>query len=307
MSVLKLLLRAGLLLTGMTTASQEPSDPVVNVVATVDRNQVQIADPFELTIRASAPNETTISFPEFDKQIGAFDIVEAGQITKSADESDSDQQQWSQTFVLETIDSGEFEIPSIEVSVSDAAGSRILRTDPVMVSVASVVETNADLTKFNDIAGLIDVEEPQPNSSNLLWIVAVVGVAIAALGLCGLLVANRPATLKTSTVWALGNLDRAGGNFAQVESILRGFLEEKLELPAASLPAASLIGALESRRVDAKQITDVKEILSVSERVKFGGLELSEQQNARLNESARALIEQLGATDLATSDQKEAV
>jgi hypothetical protein len=306
MSVLKLLLLAGLLLTGMTTASQEPSDPVVNVVATVDRNQVQIADPFELTIRASAPNETTISFPEFDKQIGAFDIVKVGQITKSADESDSDQQQWSQIFVLETIDSGEFEIPSIEVSVSDAAGSRILRTDPVMVSVASVVETNADLTKFNDIAGLIDVEEPQPTSSNLLWIVAV-GVAIAALGLCGLLIANRPAALETSTVWALGNLDRAGGDFAQVESILRGFLEEKLELPAASLPAASLIGALESRRVDAKQIVGVKEILSVSERVKFGGLELSEQQNARLNESARALIEQLGATDLATSDQKEAV
>ncbi len=306
MSVLKLLLLAGLLLTGMTTASQEPSDPVVNVVATVDRNQVQIADPFELTIRASAPNETTISFPEFDKQIGAFDIVKVGQITKSADESDSDQQQWSQTFVLETIDSGEFEIPSIEVSVTDAAGSRILRTDPVTVSVASVVETNADLAKFNDIAGLFDVEEPQPTSSNLIWIVAA-GVAIAALGLCGLLIAKRPAASETSTVWALGNLDRAGGDFAQVESILRGFLEEKLELPAASLPAASLIGALESQRVDAKQIVGVKEILSVSERVKFGGLELSEQQSARLNESARTLIEQLGATDLATSDQKEAV
>ena len=307
MSVLKLLLLAGLLLTGMTADSQDPSDQVVNVAATVDRNQVQIADPFELTIRATAPNETTISFPEFDKQIGGFDIVEVGQITKSPGESDSDQQQWSQIFVLETIDSGEFEIPSIEVSVDDTAGSRILRTDPVTVSVASVVETNADLTTFNDIAGLIDVEEPQPASSNSIWIIAVVGVAIAVLGLCCLLIAKRPTAFETSTDWALGNLERVGGDFAQLESIVRGYLEEKLELPATSLPAASLIGALESRQVDAEQVANVKELLSVSERVKFGGLELSAQQSARLSESARTLIKQLGKVDLATSDQKEAV
>ncbi len=308
MSAFKLLLLVGLLLTGSTTDSQEPSDSVVKVAATVDRNQVQIADPFKLTIRATAPRKTTIGFPEFEKQIGAFDIVEAGQVTKSADQSAPDQQQWSQTFVLETIDSGAFEIPSIEVSVANAEGSRILRTEPAKVSVTSVVETDADLTKFNDIAGLIDVQEPQLASSNLAWIVTVAAAAMAivSLGLFALWVAKRPAALESSKVWALGNLNRAGGDFAQVESILRGFLEEILELPAVSLPANSLISALESRRVDAEQIAMVREIVSVSERVKFGGLKLSEQQSARLNESARTVIERLGAVDFAISSVKGA-
>ena len=306
MTGLKLLLFVGWFMAIPVSEKQSDSAEVVKVVASADRNQVQIADPFEFEILVTAPRGTTISLPEFEKKIGAFDIVDVGETLQSADEQDLQQQTWTRKFVLETIESGDLEIPTLEVSVTDDEGSRILRTEPLKISVASLVEANADLTKFNDIAGLIDVDEPASERGNLVWIVAAASLALVVASAC-LWFATRCPEFESAAVWALGKLDRIDGDFAQVEVILRGFLEEKLELPAASLGAAALVGELERRRFDQNQIADLDEILAVSERVKFGGLQLSEQQNAHLNNSARDLISQLGEMDLATIDETEAV
>lgn len=298
MSGLKLLLLAGYMFGFVIALTQDDSAELIEVVASADRTQVQIADPFECEIKVTAPEGTKVSFPEFEGTIGPFDILEF--------KDDRAEGIWTRKLVLETIETGRLEIPSIEVSVQEEdSPSRLIRTKPIGISVTSVVEASSDLTKFNDIASLIDVEEPERSSAGLFWIVVVSALALAAAAGC-LMLASRRSAIESASVWALRKLDEADGDFRRTEGILRSFLEERFGFPAVSLGSAALMGQLSEQAIDKKLVSEVEEILAVSERVKFGGYTLSQQQSLRLNNSARNLISQLGINAVA-SDHEERV
>ena len=265
----------------------------VQVSATVDRSRVQIADPFELKVEVVAPSGTKVGFPNFDKQIGSFDILDTKDDQSEASEENTQLCTWTRTFTLETLDSGDLRIPRIEVSVQEQDEKpQVLRTEPVNITVTSVVEANADLTKFNDIADLIDVEEPELPTSNVVWIAVAAGFALAAAAGC-LAIAMRSPTFESSSAWALTRLRNANGDFNQVESILRGFLEEKFAFPAVSLGSAALVRELVDRGIEDSQVSALREIFEASERTKFGGYQLPDEQGKRMFEQAQGLIHDL--------------
>ena len=298
MITLRLLIVVAMLLpSGSAVAEQTIDSP--RVTASVDRTEVQIADPFELIVEVAAPRNSTVQFPEFEGRLGVFDILDVNDAPANEDDEDSQHRTWHIIYSLETLESGTLEIPSIEVSVGlPDATTKLLRTDPVQISINSLVEANADLTKFNDIASLIDVEEPEPTSSRLAWgIVAVVATLLAAAGVWAW--QTRPVPYPSAQVWALAQLDSAGNEFNRLEGILRVFLAEKFHLPAESLGAVVLANELRDRKVDQTTISGVEDILNVSERVKFGGFLLSDEQKARWCDQTRSLIQRFDKKEVA--------
>jgi hypothetical protein len=264
------------------------------LTATAQRNQIQIADPFDFEIRLVAPSRTKVSFPNVAETIGPFEVLDVTDQFATRLEGDPDRKSWTRTITLETLETGELYVPSIEVSVQENDVAKFLRTDPVKITVASVVESSADLTKFNDIADLHDIDPAEPSSNGFVWI-SIASIALAAAGGCLLLAKRSPSTVSAST-WAIGQLNEKGtDDFGQIERVVRQFLEENFEFPATSLSASAIATQLEERNVDSSAAQNAQEIFDVSQRVKFGGVQISADEQSRLLDNARELIQRIDA------------
>ncbi|QEG24688.1 BatD family protein [Mariniblastus fucicola] len=277
------------------------------LVRSADRTSVLIADPFRFEISLTAPADSRVSFSELGEKVGSFDVLDVNDQFGIPIEGDANRQRWIRTLTLETIDTGKLDIPQLEVSVQEPGGdSKLLRSEPLQITVVSVVESSADLTTFNDIADLIEVDEPESTSMGAFWISLVGGITLAIAAAC-LIAARQSKTPVSASVWALARLnDRTEGSFNRVESILRDFIEERFDFPAASLSSSKIAETLASKNVASDSIARVEEILSVSERVKFGGLGISTEVETRLTESARKLIVDLEEVISTLPESREA-
>ena len=266
----------------------------IELTANTDRKQIQIADPFEFQIKLTAPFGTKVVFPGVGEQIGSFDVMDVqdqfGVLIDGVDK----QRSWTRTLTLETIVSGKLQIPRIEISVQPDKGvPKLFRTDPVEVTVASVVEPSSDLTRFNDIADLVDVDTPKSSSPNIAW-VSVAGVIVLALGLGCLVLVKRSRSSVSARDWAMAQLNGpSADDFSRLEGIVRNYIEERFEFPAASLTSAVVSEQLLALNVDQHLVSKVDEIFAVSEQVKFAGVQISTENKSRLFENARTLITEL--------------
>jgi len=195
---------------------------------------------------------------------------------------------------LETIETGRLKIPSFEVSVTDKDNStRVIRSKPITIEVASVVEADADLSKFQELADLHDVEST--SSQSLGWAWWATGAATIALTGGGLffLVTRKPRSVSPS-VWALKELDELPQqDVAELDKILRAFIASRFDFPAESFSSEQTIAELKEKNIAQDDLSSLREILERSERMKFGGVNLAESENQRLFASGRQLIRQL--------------
>lgn len=274
-----------------TYAQSQTNENGIQVTATTDRIEVQIADPFQLAIQVTAPQETQVNFPKFPETLGPFEILEAIGRFDTPSQLDSSNRTWTKELTLETIETGRLQIPSVEISVLQPGGSpRILRTEPIEIVVASVVENSADLSKFQDIAGLHDVQPPAGKSSAWVWWLA--GSAAAVAG--GVLLFTRAERHESPESWAIRELTALGDeDCLQSDSILRAFIAERFGIPAESYPANVIVRTLRKRGVAEECLTRVRELMEKTERLKFGGLQNHPIETTTLVASTGELIQQL--------------
>ena len=280
----------------------------VELTASADRTEVQIADPFQFKIELTGPSDTKVNFPIIGDKLGSFDVLEVQDRFDLPVATDSNVRVWVRTLTLETLETGKLSVPKIEISVQEKTGNaKLLRTDPTDISVASVVESSADLTKFADIADLVDVDQPTPLSRNIVWISLAAGFALALAAGC-LFVAKRSRTSESAADWAVAQLSDQQNDFSRVEGIVRSFLEERFAFPARSLSSAAIADRLSSLSVDRSLVSGVEEMFAVSEQVKFGGVQISRGEESRLLSNARSLIVELDkhAIDLLARPQEVA-
>lgn len=267
----------------------------VELSASVDRNEIQIADPFELEIKLLAPAGTTVLFPMLEKTLGPFEILE---IQEKSDVPVAggpvENRLWSRKLILETIETGQLQIPSVEVTTTQTGQpNKILRTERLLIQVGSVTEPATDLTKFNDIADLHDVDVPKESRR---WIWVAYGVATAALfAACMILLVTRKRKSITLTDWALRRLNETS-DVSQAESIVRQVIEERFQFAATSLPVEQIEAELKQHSVAESELNNLRELLQLSEKSKFGGLNLPATEEARLVNLAHKLVECFGET-----------
>ena len=268
----------------------------IELTAKTDRDKIQIADPFELTIRVIAPEGTQVAFPPKVETLGPFEVLSTSEkLDAPISEPDGNSRLWVQRITLETLETGQLQIPVIEVAVKqDGQREEILRTNPITINVASVVEPAADLTKFKGIADVHDVEIPADRSYGWVWLTAGALVTLALAG-GALFIATRRNAAVSAKVWALQRLTEAQ-KLPEAVTIVRQFIEERFAFSATSLPEDRVAATLRVRGVDDSLLLELKELLQKSERAQFGGLDLPTDQQNRLLNLATELVEKLDQT-----------
>ncbi|MEM8681166.1 MAG: BatD family protein, partial [Planctomycetota bacterium] len=145
------------LLVGSSASAQAaPSSIHVDI----DKRRVAVAEPFVLTVTVEAPQGAVVKFPPPAERLGAFEVLAVRDHFDIPTESG---RQWLRRYELETIQTGEHEIPAFEVAYTNrpqgAARKGVLTSPPSRVSVVSSLAADETPENFRDIknAILLDV------------------------------------------------------------------------------------------------------------------------------------------------------
>ena len=79
--------------------SQAVQDGPVDVTATMDKSSVLIAEPFTLTIQATAPRGVEVRLPDTSEQIGDFDVLD---VKDAPAVPTGDQRVWTRMYTLDS-------------------------------------------------------------------------------------------------------------------------------------------------------------------------------------------------------------
>jgi hypothetical protein len=222
----------------------------VSLSLEVDRQVIAIDGQVQVTLRVEASSSIQVTWPDVGDRLGPFGVVARGAGASSED----DRGQWQQDLVLVPEDVGELVIPALPVAIqarpADAAWH--LSTDPVTISVTSVVSPEADFAKPRDIAPPVALPE-----RGLLPTWLALGLLIALAALVALWWRQRgqrspSALLQPPDALAFADLeqlqplvdqDRVEEFYIQLADVLRRYLAARFGLPAPVQTTEQLLAA----------------------------------------------------------------
>ena len=280
-----------------------PSDSnLATVTAEVSSTTVQVAEPLTLELTVTAPAGSRVDFPSVGNSLGNFDVTNQTDRADVPSANDGNQRVWTRRLTLESIVTGDMEIPALEILVRNKVNSQTLKSEAIPVRVASVLEDRADPTQFRDIHSVVDVEVPQSRSRAWLWwtLSGLGGVAAAALLLVA--VAKRK-TWMTPNAWAIRELEGLRNSAAMKSSdsdmvteslttILRDYLELQFDMAASVQTTRELLQAIEtSGYMSAETTKGFTVLFENSDLARFAGLKLTHAELTKAIDDAQGLIE----------------
>jgi hypothetical protein len=163
--------------------TQEHASGPVHLTLAADRRSMPIDGRLRLTLLVEAPARSILSFPEVTAHLGPFAV--AGQSALGPSSTGGGRALWRRELILEAEGVGELTLPALTVTVQDeaaaAADLRQITTDPVTVTVTSVVPPDADLSEPRDIAPPVPL--PRAGAGWLAWLLGAVILMLAGLAL----------------------------------------------------------------------------------------------------------------------------
>jgi hypothetical protein len=228
---------------GQPAVVQEHSLDAVRLTLEVEPQEVAIDGRIRLTLELAVPADRLAALPDLPDHLGRFAVA-----TQSSAESSSKGGglRLRRFYELEPEGVGDLIVPELVVAVRDRrAGSdavQEIRTDPVPITVTSVVPDGVDYTEPKDIAPPMSL--PQPGWR--LWVWAAIGVAAgllaAALTWRGRRLTAIAARPQPAHLVALAELDhlreeleggaRADTFYVRLSAILRRYLGWRFGLRA---------------------------------------------------------------------------
>lgn len=300
---------AMLFLLAVTGASRVAADSPT-ITSEVSTSSVQVAEPLTVEWTVVAPSGAKVTFPEIGERIGNFDIIDSSDQFDIPQSGTTDQRRWTRRLTLETIFAGDQEIPEFEIQVridAAATGAEVLRTQPLAVRVASVLEDRADPTQFRDIESVVDVKVIHEGSRSWVWWTLGSAGGLAFLAAAGVLVARRRARM-TPENWALGELDdvssalgagHAGADIAtsRVSDIVRDFLILQLGIPESGHTAQEIVREMKSHELVADEtLARLNSLFTLADNAKFGGLQLANTDVASAITEAHEIVVTISST-----------
>ncbi|MCA9010344.1 MAG: DUF4381 domain-containing protein [Planctomycetaceae bacterium] len=299
--LLRILLQgfAWLFITFTGAANADSTVPTVQV--NTSSTTVQVAEPFTFEINVTAPAGTTVYFPSIGELLGKFDVVDQQVRADVPSASDVNQRLWTQHLTLESIVTGELDIPSLEMQVRRDNKIQTLKTDAVPVRVTSVLEDRADPTKFRDIASVVDIAVPEPVSRAWIWwtLGGCGGIGTAALMLAAM---SKRKTWMTPKVWALHELKQLRHSEAMrsadsqlvteiLTSVLRDYLELQFEIAGPLQTTQEFLHEIETHRQFSAELAEkFMTLFENADLVRFAGLKLSAAElNAAIDDTERLI------------------
>src|SRR6056297_3258367 len=133
-----------LCLVASAAASANPTalqpDGVVVINAIADRATAHVAEPVRLNLIVTAPTGTAVILPRVADRLGEFQVRDM-QTKPDVPTSDGAQRTWISIYTLDTLQSGELEIPAISVQYRTAGATEFqtISSDPVPIRVISLL------------------------------------------------------------------------------------------------------------------------------------------------------------------------
>lgn len=280
------------------------SDGPVDVTIHVDRTSAQIADKIRLTLTVQSPDGVQIYLPPPVERLGEFDVIS---VAEQPDIPVEGGRVWTRTYELESLVSGDQTVPAITIAYVDSRrGASVqgeVRTEPVTVSISSLLEGQRDPTQYRDIKGTVEVSPPAAGVDPRYSIIATLAAAVLAAGISvHFLLAGRRREWSPRE-WALAELGElesqvladeltADQFYTGATDIVRRYVERQFGIDAPRLTTAEFFSRITSRSfVSDDQQQLLREFLETADLVKFAGLLPAADSAAAATARARRFIE----------------
>ena len=287
----------------------------VHLTVAIERSALMIDDRLRLSMRVEAPPGTVVEFPDLTDRLGTFTVI--GEETGEPRTGPSGSNTWERIYLLQPEGVGEVTLPSLAISYrsnAQAAAER-LSTEPLAVTVASVLPEGADLFKPKGIAPPVSLP-PSPSWTGV-WLSAAVLLAVLAAGFLGWRSRRRarqqPVRSRAAHLVALDQLERlqelvgAGQTvefYIRLSKILRQYALWRFGLRAPSRTTEELLadiaglgGELEVHR------SIVGALLMDCDLVKFARHQPSKETMQLAMKRARDFVERTGDQQVVVNDR----
>ena len=284
----------------------------ISAVATLDTNAILIGEQTKLTLYIEYKTDEgniKIEFPTIaDTIINKIDVVSKSKVELFLpDSNDLTRLAQIQTFIITSFDSGYYDIPSFKFKINGDTG-QFIETDPLQFSVNTLaIDTTQNI---KDIKPPMDV--PFSWKEYLPYIYAGIG-GLAILTVLVILIIkylkNRkklPAPifippvipahvtalaqlekLKESKLWQQGKLKQY---HSELTDIIRQYLEQRFLIPAMEQVTHEIMYSLRTTEVSEEQKTKLRQVLILSDLVKFAKEEPMPTENELSWDKAYAFI-----------------
>jgi hypothetical protein len=252
----------------------------VQMTTSIDRKSAQIAETIEMTVTLQTPTGVTVQFPQDPQSRGDFEVVG---VQDELDIPESDHRRWTRVYELESLTAGDHEIPEVAVQFTDNRGGEpihdTISSQASTVSIASVLEGQADPRKFRDIKDVVDMHVTPESKTNWVAYASAAG-GLVVMSAMLLLVWRRRNNIPPHR-WALAELDclakedlLAQGLFQEFYDeltwIIRQYVEKRFEINAAKLTTDEFLKRLREQQLLNEQFREpLEQFLAVADMVKF--------------------------------------
>lgn len=273
-----------------------------DITAKTTTDSVLVAEPFRLEISVHAPEGATVKFPPITENLGEFQVLGAQDVLDVPGENGRD---WTRIITLESITTGEIEIPPVGVQV-DAGGTMTqLWTQPITVRVESVIQDFSDPTQFRDIVSVVDVTQPTSPSHSWMWWSMGAGIAGTVFAIAAIILFRRRCALQPRE-WALGqlealrSLEHANHNANEMSAqivcdVVRKYLMLEFGVSESGETAQELVEKLHREGgIDAAKLDSLNGLFSKADQVKFAGMKISTEALHEILHTASAIIKGIG-------------
>ncbi len=275
----------------------------VTVEVDVDRKTAQVAEPITLIATLTADPGVAILLPPLEETWGGLDVIDVEDV---ADLPMGDKRQWRRTVVLESLVSGEIEVPGLTAAYTDRrfANDPVdgeIATEPIALTITSVLEGDADPTQFRDIKG--KVEPPTQEAIGWLWPTVISTAAAGLLVVGGLALRRRGAAALRPDQRALRAIQElldeqpeVHAFYLRLTGIVRDYIEQRFAIRAPRLTTPEFLEhAKASAMLTDEDKRSLHTFLTAADMVKFARYEPSSARNDEAVTTARAFIERTAA------------
>jgi hypothetical protein len=277
----------------------------VNVTWAVDRNEMTVGDPVQLTLEVTHPAGFQVVIPKLEQSWGPFEV--RGQSQVATETNDDGTETTRQTVEVTLFDLGEFETPPLPLMIGDGSGQ-------VLEEVAPSVKLMVTPTLAEDDTALRDIKPQAGLAVPPVWpwiAGALFAAAAAVIGGWWLYrrwrgepafrlpraVDNRPpwqvAYDELVRIEGLGLVEQ--GRFKEyytlVTDCLRTYLEAQFDLSAFDRTTSELRPVLRRSELDADHAREFLDLFMASDLVKFAKLTPDVREAMQLTGEARQLVE----------------
>lgn len=248
-----------------------PAELAPTITSAIDRDRLEVAEPFTWTLTVNAPQGTDVQFPPPTAAIGPFEVID------SIDRFDVPEQlgrSWTRTFVLESFESGTLELPAFPIM----AGNIMLRSEPITVEVQSALQGESDPTQFRGMKEVVELPDITPDSRLGRWVTAA--LAVVAATVCILVFVRRKKPISPDA-WANQRLDVLRQTVSStkddnttvvpaITDILRQYIERRFQISAPQQTTAEFLSSiLHDSRLDERQQRGLQQLLCKADAIKF--------------------------------------